>query len=69
MSIIDHLWAAIAGDPSPMRQPVPFQDDAATIYQAGLISENRALKAELRRLNYSDFYIETLVNVQKRKPQ
>lgn len=61
MSLIDLFWEAFRKDPPKPRQPVPLEDDETTAFQASLVSENRVLKAELKRLGYTEFYIGELV--------
>lgn len=61
MSLRSAFWEALRGDPPPPLPPVPLEDDKATAFQARLISENRILKAELKRHGYTDFYIDILI--------
>jgi hypothetical protein len=61
MSLIDEFLRILHLDGVRMRQPQPLEDDAATAFQAALVSENRILRAELKRNGYSDFYIDHLI--------
>jgi len=62
MSLLNQLLHILRLDGVTWPPPTqPMEDDEATAFQAALISENRVLRAELKRNGYSDFYIDHLV--------
>lgn len=72
MSILTAFFEALKGDPPKFRPQPELADDAATAREAAFISEsvrlNRevaVLRGELKRMGYTDFWLDVMVQTAK----